>query len=625
MKAGGAARGQQPCSGSNTSLLEDIPELNILILGQIGVGKSTFVNAILNYIKYDSLDDALRSQRVQCVIPTSFTWQRLVRGDYVPKVISVQPNAGDYTASPPQSQEEAKPGQSATRGIGQYTVPLGNTLVRLIDTPGIGDIRGVSRDNDIIAKITESLGSLEVLSGIVILLKLDEARLTGMLAYCLKELFTFFHRNAAKNIVFGFTHSRGISFQPGATYAKLQQMLERDPISGLHVGPDVTYCFDSEGFQCLAAHCAGVNIKEMGKVRDYRTSWKKSAAEALRMLMHFRPSITAPHRTVETLDLYWSRWAMWRLVRSSKEISKTTQSNVELQRDEERNLKEALLRCDELEKVRCLSEAIHKSEQQDVPSVVCSHPDCTVVRDGHEQYKSICHDDCFCADIPIGQRYCTSIVRCKAFIGQNGAFEKVSSGDTAIRRRIQMNEQGAEHIKKRIREQQRIVDQYRCEIKPFHVFANHLAGVIERDSIKPWNNSTLGYLDCLIDAERGKVETGASNKQLQKLLAERCEHKENTGALIKGNDNVVLEPQSLQNLMAELSSLELTRPFWDRVWDSSSDIKCASSSDTEERGLEPDSDISPNASGLKRCRQWQHGPTPDEYGHPDWYKSRWAH
>lgn len=45
-------------------------ELTILMLGESGVGKSTFINALVNYLMFENIDDAAKN--LQCLIPTSF-------------------------------------------------------------------------------------------------------------------------------------------------------------------------------------------------------------------------------------------------------------------------------------------------------------------------------------------------------------------------------------------------------------------------------------------------------------------------------------------------------------------------------------------------------------------------
>ena len=49
--------------------------LNILLLGETGVGKSTFVNGCVCYLRYNSLDDALQAPAAadDDLVATSFT------------------------------------------------------------------------------------------------------------------------------------------------------------------------------------------------------------------------------------------------------------------------------------------------------------------------------------------------------------------------------------------------------------------------------------------------------------------------------------------------------------------------------------------------------------------------
>lgn len=46
--------------------------MNILVLGETGVGKSTFINGLVNYLKYGSMDDAMGGG-VEILIKSTFT------------------------------------------------------------------------------------------------------------------------------------------------------------------------------------------------------------------------------------------------------------------------------------------------------------------------------------------------------------------------------------------------------------------------------------------------------------------------------------------------------------------------------------------------------------------------
>ncbi|KAF5685231.1 P-loop containing protein [Fusarium circinatum] len=111
--------------------LEPFKDLNILILGETGGEKSTWINAFVNYLTYDSIDDALDAEDLKCVIPCSFQTQTVIGGKFVETEIRVGSS---------QSEKDGSGGQSATQSTEVYTVDIGQTRVRLIDTPGIGDV-----------------------------------------------------------------------------------------------------------------------------------------------------------------------------------------------------------------------------------------------------------------------------------------------------------------------------------------------------------------------------------------------------------------------------------------------------------------------------------------------------
>jgi hypothetical protein len=157
-------------------------------------------------------------------------------------------------------------------------------LVRLIDTPGIGNVRGPEQDRKNLANILSVLRNYKDLHGIVMLLKPNNARLNVMFKFCVKELLGQLHRSAGRNMVFGFTNTRASNYQPGDTYQPLKTLLNEysDVIKGLI--KETVYCFDSESFRYLAARRQGI---DMGHLADYRRSWTHSSGEANRLVEHF--------------------------------------------------------------------------------------------------------------------------------------------------------------------------------------------------------------------------------------------------------------------------------------------------------------------------------------------------
>ncbi|KAH7143649.1 hypothetical protein EDB81DRAFT_624600, partial [Dactylonectria macrodidyma] len=256
--------------------LEPCEELNILILGETGVGKSTWINAFINFLTYGSLQEALSVDTVKWKTLCSFQTQVVEQGRFIQKQVTI----GTST-----SENEDPSGQLATRETMVDEVSIGNVRVRLIDTTSLGDTRGVDQDKKNIAEVLSVLQNYNCPHNFLFLLKPNESHLTASSRFCIEQLLTHLNRTATGNIAFGFTNTRGSNFKPGDTFAPLEKLLRQHEGAKVDLHEQNVYCFDSESFRFLAAHKKGI---DMGFPEVNARSWERSVAECKRLVKHFQ-------------------------------------------------------------------------------------------------------------------------------------------------------------------------------------------------------------------------------------------------------------------------------------------------------------------------------------------------
>ena len=109
--------------------------INILLLGQRGTGKSTFINSIGNYFTYENFDEAMEANEPICLIPSSFN-VTLKNGSEL-NIFQLGINAANI-------KNEAD--GEGTQEPRVYCFYKDGIEVNIIDTPGMGSVQGIFQD-----------------------------------------------------------------------------------------------------------------------------------------------------------------------------------------------------------------------------------------------------------------------------------------------------------------------------------------------------------------------------------------------------------------------------------------------------------------------------------------------
>jgi len=157
-------------------------QINMLLIGETGVGKSTWINAFANYCKFSSLEEAVQAGGL---FPIPCTVQ--MRHPVTKQMMGISSD-GNVIAIASQT---AKVGESVTRMPFEYIFQYGDTQINVIDTPGLidtRDTRGHDKDKEHVSNILRLLSTYDKIHAICILLKASETRLSLNLKYILTEL-----------------------------------------------------------------------------------------------------------------------------------------------------------------------------------------------------------------------------------------------------------------------------------------------------------------------------------------------------------------------------------------------------------------------------------------------------
>ncbi|KAG0625565.1 hypothetical protein M758_2G065300 [Ceratodon purpureus] len=360
--------------------------LNILLLGASGVGKSTFINALCNYLTYTSLGEAVKGE-LQSVIHCEFQYiyyDIYEKDDITKRIVVGEP--GEYDGF-----RELQAGESCTERCEAYKFPLGECgEVRFIDTPGILDTKGVDADEDNIKHTLAFLARYEVLHAVCILLRPNEVRLTNSLRYSIFHLLEKLHKDASRNILFCFTNSRSTHYTNGSTLPLLKDMLKDEVNIDLRSKSNSTYFFDSEAFRHQVIRREGGHLEEL-VFKDCESSWEQSANEVVRLIGHI--STLEPHHLKDTLALNRVRSLLESIQQPLGQLAADIQDNLQ----QIKRVREEILEKGHddartyINKLIIMVAYYQTTVDLAQPQMVCTEKTC-------ELQGRVCHEDCNCTE-----------------------------------------------------------------------------------------------------------------------------------------------------------------------------------------------------------------------------------
>ena len=385
-------------------------DINVLFLGQTGVGKSTLINAFANHLIYNSLTAASTGEPL-CVLPVNFHIQN-------PNTYELQEVKFGKSH---KNEKHHDVGQSVTQGCQAHIFKIGNRILRLIDAPGIGDVRGVRQDEQNLQHILDFISQYKYLKGICILFKPDETRLNINFKYCVKELLTRLHRSASNNIMFVFTNARTTFYTPGNTSILLQQLLrEVNTISNsvIPFNRSNTYCIDNEGFRYAIAMKFGLRFPSE-QVNQYSKSWEESEKQYIRLFETVMKC--EPHLVLDTKSINAAEQHIRLLARPISEVSRLIAENIRLAEQAENQ-------ASPYSPSSSLSNPLIQKHRNAVrlsyPRTICTSKKCASIGQDKNTgiqvvYTQRCHETCYLRKVQQEVLGDPALLRCQAFEGRN--------------------------------------------------------------------------------------------------------------------------------------------------------------------------------------------------------------
>ncbi|KAJ3655988.1 hypothetical protein Zmor_015094 [Zophobas morio] len=553
-------------------------DINLLLLGETGVGKSTLINSISNYLNYPDFKEAQKGN-IDILIPMCLN---------VADVSKVFGNLDD--------NELLEDGKSATQHVKLYLFPikLGSQTfkLRLIDTPGVGDPRGTDQDNVNLDNILAYLATLKKLHAICFVLKSNQTRFTKFVEYCLKQILTRLDKSASRNIIFITTYSKAAGYTAGETKTNclmplVNDIQSRPPHVSIPLSDSNIFALDNEGFKALLAIQEGKKYSKH-ELDGFVYSWEVSSKEIHRLLAYIIGDIENaalnPHDVENTISINEVRFLVEQLTTPIAEVSALLQDNIRILDRHKKSLSEEDQTLEQLKKqlhIPCVDLKVKNLTQ---PVTVCTDAKCADVVKVKQitqwHYKQRCHNPCLLNGIPREMIGDPGLINCDAMAGKETCqqcgchwklhmhiykeTEKVQTQqeDQHVKNQIQTKQDARVQIQKLMKDINTRMTELEAESETISKIVAKFSYFLQEHALTPFNDAYSDYIEQLLKNERylGKFADQDVITKLEKLLT-RHQHLQKifqNGAknVQAGETSNDLRLQGIKDSISELYTLK---------------------------------------------------------------------
>ncbi|KAK9960296.1 hypothetical protein ABG768_010369 [Culter alburnus] len=216
---------------------EDKPRKIILMVGETGTGKSTLINAMVNYIM-------------------GVRWEHKMWLE----VIEI-----------PEDQTE-----SQTKAVTVYEVnaPSSPFVLTVIDTPGFGDTEGFDKDkrvSEALQQLFKSEDGIHEIHAVCLVLKGSDVRLHARQCYILDEILSLFGKDIEKHILLLFTYK-----EKQILPKRMKHFIKESLSKYVKNDECVSFSFDN----CQSEYCDEEDRE------SYKTSWDNGVENFSKFFNH---------------------------------------------------------------------------------------------------------------------------------------------------------------------------------------------------------------------------------------------------------------------------------------------------------------------------------------------------